>query len=460
MKHLLIFAMTLLTVLANAQTKDAAPDLEFVMQLKVSTSGFFRVGDTPHGVRQYIPISGGTFEGPRLKGTVLSGGADYQMATKGRTELEAIYNIKTDDGVIIHVRNRGIISSADGRHYFFTEPHFEAPLDSKYAWLNNAIFVCKPASEGFQGGVALNVWKVKDHYNYEASIEKVQPVPRELFQPAAKQGRVETFYYDVVYKGEKIKKHARVYVPYGYTKKQKYNVVYLMHGGGDNSTSFFADPRSPLPLTNVLDHLIANGEMKPVLVVTPTFYPDDENIGKNRMDDAITLTRDFHKELQNYLIPAVENKYSTYLEGKDSVAVSKSRQHRAFGGFSMGALCTWFQLAHGISAVRNFLPLSGDLWVYDAQGKKQDSDTAARWMNEQVAHTPFANDFMVYAYTGTDDIAGTPEKNFVGSLNSQAPLFRYDQSSANTFFSMKQGGKHYYGDINEYLYFALPKLWK
>ena len=98
----------------------------------------------------------------------MNGGADYQLANKAldRTELEAIYSIKTDDGVYIHVRNRGIIHSgkdAEGKptFYFKAAPQFEAPADSKYAWLNNALFVCAPDfTQQFQG-IVLNVWRVK-----------------------------------------------------------------------------------------------------------------------------------------------------------------------------------------------------------------------------------------------------------------------------------------------------------
>lgn len=64
------------------------------------------------------------FEGPSLKGTILSGGADYQLANADgtRTELEAIYSIRTDDGVNIHVRNRGLVcdgKNADGTPYYY-----------------------------------------------------------------------------------------------------------------------------------------------------------------------------------------------------------------------------------------------------------------------------------------------------------------------------------------------------
>ena len=141
------------------------PETEFVMQLKVTLDAPYSVGETPHGRRTVIPITGGTFEGPLLKGTILNGGADWQLAKGNRTELEAIYCIKTDDGVNIHIRNRGIIytgkdEKGNPSFYFKAAPQFEAPEDSRYAWLNNALFLCAPApSQG--GGITLNVWKVK-----------------------------------------------------------------------------------------------------------------------------------------------------------------------------------------------------------------------------------------------------------------------------------------------------------
>jgi len=143
---------------AQAQSKPD-PILDFVLELKVSLGEAFNVGQTAQGNRFVIPITGGTFEGPNIKGIVLNGGADYQLQNmdKGRTDIEAIYCIRTDDGVNIHIRNMGIIAGT----YFYCSPKFEAPLDSKYAWLNNAIYVCRPA--GFeQGAIILRVWKVCD----------------------------------------------------------------------------------------------------------------------------------------------------------------------------------------------------------------------------------------------------------------------------------------------------------
>ena len=172
MKKLLLSAILLLGLnsLASAQVEEPknTPELEFALQLKVTLGEAYNCGETQHGLRTIIPITGGTFEGPHIKGTIINGGADYQIANTAinRTELEAIYCIKTDDGVNIHVRNRGIIHSgkdANGNptFYFRAAPQFEAPADSRYAWLNNTLFVCAPDFTQQFKGIVLNVWKVK-----------------------------------------------------------------------------------------------------------------------------------------------------------------------------------------------------------------------------------------------------------------------------------------------------------
>lgn len=447
-----------------AQMPSTTPELDYVMQLRVTCDPAVVVGKTAVGSRMTIPITGGTFSGPRIKGEVLNGGADFQLIHPegGRSDLEALYNIRTDDGVTIHVRNRGLISANEGGVYFYTSPVFEAPADSQYAWLNNALYVCRPDDSGMDGGVVLNVWRVSDPSDFNASIMPPDTVPAKVFGPAAKRGKVETFYYDVAGDdGTVRKKRARVYTPWSYNRKDRstrYNVLYLMHGGGDNVTSFCEDPRSPLSLTNVLDHLISDGKMEPMIVVMPTFYPDDRNIGENRMEDAIALTRNFHKELRNNLIPAVETAYNTWLEKPDSTSVTASRRHRAFGGFSMGALTTWYQLAFDNEAVGHYIPLSGDLWIFDPEGNRQSPDAAAAWLADRLKGSPFANDFYVYAYTGSDDIACDAEKNLIKSLLSNSSLFRRGENNPNLWLYIKPGGKHYYGDINAYLYQALPSI--
>ena len=97
------------------------------------------VGRTSKGTRRYIPITGGSFLGPRLSGTILPGGADWQLERNdGITEVDALYSMRCDDGTVIVVHNVGLI--ADDGQYMRTTPRFDAPL-GPHDWLNQSLFV-------------------------------------------------------------------------------------------------------------------------------------------------------------------------------------------------------------------------------------------------------------------------------------------------------------------------------
>ncbi len=133
-----------------------APALDFFCELKVKLDPALIVGETPHGTRRIIPIIGGTVEGPKIKGEILNGGADWQiLRADGVTELEAHYQFRTDDGTLIYVKNTGIRAATpeiaarlakgekvDANEYYFRAmPKFDAPK-GKYDWVNNSLFVC------------------------------------------------------------------------------------------------------------------------------------------------------------------------------------------------------------------------------------------------------------------------------------------------------------------------------
>lgn len=138
------FAMPFQALRAQAQATDAhAPSLQFVYEEVVTLGPSLRVGETPEGQRNIVPITGGTFAGPRLKGKILPGGWDWQLAAPGGCfTIHADYMIETDDGVIINVRNEGTQckSSDQAQSALLTSPHFEAPK-GKYDWLNGGVYV-------------------------------------------------------------------------------------------------------------------------------------------------------------------------------------------------------------------------------------------------------------------------------------------------------------------------------
>jgi hypothetical protein len=135
------------------------PSLELVFALHAELGELVVIGDTPEGLRRMIPILGGTFAGPSLKGTVQPGGADWQFVRPdGVTVAEATYLLRTSDGVLLQVRNRGFrhgpvevmrrltagedVDPSD--YYFRTTPTFlVAP--GPYDWLNRDVFVATGA---------------------------------------------------------------------------------------------------------------------------------------------------------------------------------------------------------------------------------------------------------------------------------------------------------------------------
>jgi hypothetical protein len=117
---------------------DAAPKLELAFEEVVTLDKVVVVGDTAFGHRQYIPITGGSVTGPRLKGKVLPGGWDWQLQlSNGCSSISAEYKLQAEDGTIIYVSNKGLLC---GGGKAFTRPVFEAPKGS-YEWLTEGTFV-------------------------------------------------------------------------------------------------------------------------------------------------------------------------------------------------------------------------------------------------------------------------------------------------------------------------------
>jgi len=148
------------------------PALEFIFEARVKVAPPHELGVTPQGRQRVVPILGGTFAGPHMKGDVLPGGADWQILREdGVMDLTARYLLRSDDGAIIAVSNHGL------RHgppevmarllrgepvdpaliYFRASPIFETAAE-RYGFLNRHIFIC--AGERAPEEVALRVFQV------------------------------------------------------------------------------------------------------------------------------------------------------------------------------------------------------------------------------------------------------------------------------------------------------------
>jgi hypothetical protein len=133
------------------------PDLEFMARFEVNLDApVLEVGQVEGaGKRRIIPITGGKFSGPRLKGQILNNGADWQLVqSDGLARLDTRYALKTDDGALIYIQTRGVRhgpadviaevakgSLVDPNKYFFRVfVQFETG-SAQYAWLNRAMAI-------------------------------------------------------------------------------------------------------------------------------------------------------------------------------------------------------------------------------------------------------------------------------------------------------------------------------
>jgi hypothetical protein len=113
-----------------------------LMTLRLSTAPTQDVGAGPHGARVTFPITGGSFEGDRLRGKVLPGGGDWTVKrADGVVELDLRITLETDDGALVQMTFEGIRDDgAPGAPYFRTLPRFETAAP-KYAFLNRLLAV-------------------------------------------------------------------------------------------------------------------------------------------------------------------------------------------------------------------------------------------------------------------------------------------------------------------------------
>lgn len=148
------------------------PSLEYVTTLEVRVEAPLEIGELATGRRRIIPISGGTFEGPRLSGEVLPGGADWQLIrTDGCAEIMARYTLRTRDGSLVEVENGGVRHASEpimerlilgkpvspDQYYFRTAPRFQT-ADPALAWLTRDLFIGRGIREPDR--VCIQVYRV------------------------------------------------------------------------------------------------------------------------------------------------------------------------------------------------------------------------------------------------------------------------------------------------------------
>ena len=151
---------------------------------------------------------------------------------------------------------------------------------------------------------------------------KHAPPGFDSFNANNSQGKIDTISYPSKTVG--VTRKSLIYTPPGFSKKNKYPVLYLLHGIGGDEKEWFKNGQPQV----ILDNLYAEKKIEPMIVVLPNgrAMKDDRATGNIFDSVKVQAFATFEKDLLNDLIPFIEKKYPVY----------KDRDHRAIAGLSMG----------------------------------------------------------------------------------------------------------------------------
>ena len=264
--------------------------------------------------------------------------------------------------------------------------------------------------------------------------------------------RVDYDSKDYVRDGAAITKTAYVYTPYGYDENDeetRYNIIYLMHGWGGHAGEYFEYTSTK----NVFDHLIENGDIPPVIIVSATFYNDNSDTGFN---GSIAEFRKFHRDFEENLMPTVEGRFHTYAKSASDEDLKASRDHRAFGGFSLGSVTTWLQFCYDTDYIRYFLPMSGSCWYYGTYGDFQ-IERNVDFIEQLVKDNDLdERGYFIYHAVGTQDTVKSQSIDMAEEMLERSDVF----TPEHYMFHLKDGGYHDFDAVQEYLYNALPLFFR
>ena len=290
----------------------------------------------------------------------------------------------------------------------------------------------------------------------------MKKIPEGYFEPAEKQGKVVGFEYDTFhYAGARnpLRKKASVYLPYGYDqndKNKKYNVFYYFHGYGGNSRYLLGKEGAYTAAKNMIDHMIQNGELEPIIIVIPTLNPDVRIISfRQTINEVDYLTSYFCGDL----MPAVESAFHTWLETPDREGLIASREHRGVGGFSLGGVMSWYVFVLELALVKYYLPMSGDCWNQEIHGglvcPVETSITVSIGVSQYEGCTP--DEYKIEFYTGREDVVQKDcRQQYEQMIKNYPELF----NDKNCHFDVLEGAVHDGRAEKVYLYNGLQKFFK
>lgn len=287
----------------------------------------------------------------------------------------------------------------------------------------------------------------------QEQTEYIGAVPESYFESSAQPGKVlEIRYESRDYTSEDesaIQKTAYVYLPYGYDEEDldtRYDILYLMHGWTMTAGDFFQDPESGI--VNMLDHMIESGDIPPIIVVCATFDAQNQPQDFSRSVEELSV---FHRDLRENLMPAVESRFHTYAADTTAEGFAASREHRAFGGFSLGAVTTWYQFIYNLEYIKYFLPMSGDCWITGTYGGLYHPVETVDYLEQMLESGGWQEqDFRIYQGIGTSDPIWDQTDSQIQEMFSRERF-----TPENLHYAIIENGRHDINACERYLYHGL-----
>ena len=279
-------------------------------------------------------------------------------------------------------------------------------------------------------------------------------LPRELFASCDHPGRLETLTYTTHdYRdlpGREptlIEKQMVVYLPYGYDPAEKYDLMVLVHGMGCTERYWLAEPQDYnypeedyVYTTDLLDSMMDDARCKKMIIATPCFYRDSNNLGNYfRVVDE----KQFAFEMRENILPLLLEKYSTWAPEPTLEGMAAAREHFAYAGLSMGS----------IYAFTSFIPDFLDVfsWYGCFSGSDGYMYQLARVLDGEASRGRPV--YYFYNSIGTKDtMFGTHRGQYRDLLSMAGSL----QEGKNAAFTEIKNARHTYEAWSTGLYNFLP----
>jgi len=320
--------------------------------------------------------------------------AEYPQIT---SDSRAIFKLKAPDAQKVQIdvgKKYDLVKNGEGILEVTTDPLSEG--FHYYSLLIDGVAVCDPASETFYGmgrmASGIEVPFAGDGYY------QIKNVPHG-------EVRIKRYYSN----GTNSWRQFYLYTPPGYdaNTSEKYPVLYILHGGGEDERGWAAQGKTDL----IIDNLLADKKAVPMIVVMP-----DGNMPMNSF--GVEILQAFEKELKQSIVPFVEKNYR----------VKTGAKYRALAGLSMGGIQTLYVGVNN-TELFSYLGVFSSGWI-------------------QPMQNDLANAQYEFMKKNTDKINGNVKQFWISEggkediawKNGQLMLLKFDEMKIKYNYSEYPGG--------------------